>query len=78
MTDRPATGSPVLTRARDIGHQAGLRHVYIGNIHGGGGENTACPACSCTVIHRHGFSVRGNLLERGRCPQCAAEISGVW
>lgn len=78
MTDRPATDSGVLTRAREIGKAAGLHHVYIGNIHGGGGENTDCPACSGTVIHRHGFSVRRNLLEHGRCQHCRAEISGVW
>ena len=78
MTDRLPTSSQVLTRARQIGHGAGLHHVYIGNVHGGGGEDTVCPACSSTVIHRHGFSVRKNLLERGRCPRCSTEISGVW
>jgi pyruvate formate lyase activating enzyme len=78
MTDRPPTNSGVLIRARDIGHAAGLHHVYIGNIHGGGGENTECPACSSTVIHRHGFTVRRNLLDQGRCQDCAAEIRGVW
>lgn len=78
MTDRLPTSSQVLNRARDIGHAAGLHHVYIGNIHGGGGEDTVCPGCRATVIYRHGFTVRKNLLERGRCPHCTVQISGVW
>ncbi len=78
MTDRLPTSSQVLSRAREIGRGEGLHHVYIGNVHGGGGEDTVCAACSSTVIYRHGFSVRKNLLEQGRCSSCAAEISGVW
>ena len=78
MTDRLPTPSQVLNRARDIGHAAGLRHVYIGNVHGGGGEDTGCPACAKTVIHRHGFTVRENLLAQGSCPFCNTSLSGVW
>lgn len=78
MTDRLPTPSEVLQRARNIGHAAGLQHVYIGNIHGGGGEDTSCPGCTKTVIHRHGFTVRKNLLEQGSCPSCATKVSGVW
>lgn len=78
MIDRPPTSSTVLRKARDIGHSAGLKHVYIGNVHGGGGEDTLCPSCAQTVIYRRGFVVHKNLLSAGSCPSCSAEISGVW
>lgn len=78
MTDRQPTSSSALKRAREIGHSAGLKHVYIGNVHGGGGEDTLCCSCARTVISRHGFMVGKNLLVEGSCPFCRAEISGVW
>jgi len=33
MMDRPRTPPATLTRARQIARQAGLRHVYTGNVH---------------------------------------------
>jgi pyruvate formate lyase activating enzyme len=78
MTDRPPTSAESLLRARQVGFDAGLHHVYVGNIVGGGGEDTRCPGCGETVIRRHGFSIRQNLLSRNRCPFCSAAISGVW
>ncbi len=78
MTDRAPTPSIVLEKARDIGHSAGLKHVYIGNVHGGGGEDTLCSACARTVIFRNGFMVGKNLLAKSSCPFCDTVISGVW
>lgn len=78
MTDRIPTPSQILQRARDIGHAAGLHHVYIGNVHGGGGEDTGCPACTKPVIRRHGFTVQKNALKQGCCPFCSSEIRGAW
>jgi pyruvate formate lyase activating enzyme len=78
MMDRQPTSSACLQRARDIGLSEGLKHVYVGNIRGGGGEDTYCPSCARTIIRRHGFSIQENLLDRGNCPDCSEEISGVW
>jgi len=78
MTDRLPTSSSTLQKARDIGFSAGLRHVYIGNVHGGGGEDTNCPSCGQTVISRRGFTITKNLLKQGTCPSCSAGISGIW
>lgn len=78
MTDRPPTAPSTLLRAREIGLAAGLHHVYIGNVRGGGGEDTMCPSCGKTVVYRSGFTVHRNLLERGGCPACGAAIAGVW
>ncbi len=78
MTDRLPTSSATLVKAREIGLDAGLKHVYIGNVHGGGGEDTSCPSCRENVIVRRGFSVVRNLLTDGRCPFCAESIGGIW
>lgn len=78
MTDRLPTSAASLIKAREIGLAAGLKYVYIGNVHGGGGEDTICPSCGQTVIHRYGFSIDRNLLDQGKCPSCREPIAGVW
>jgi pyruvate formate lyase activating enzyme len=78
MTDRPPTGVESLRMARQIGHDAGLYHVFEGNIPGSGGENTYCPGCGTELISRVGFTIRRSRLVEGRCPDCRQEIAGVW
>lgn len=75
--DRPPTPVGTLKRAREIGLAAGLKYVYLGNVPGEG-EDTLCPSCGATLIRRHGFYVLENRLQEGRCPDCGAEIAGVW
>jgi len=78
MLDRPRTPPATLFRAREIGLQAGLRYVYTGNIPGEGVENTYCYQCGELLIQRLGYSIRTFKIEDGKCPQCQAEIDGVW
>ncbi len=78
MTDRFPTPAATLSRAGEIGRKAGLRYVYEGNAHGGGGEDTLCFACKETVITRYGFTVRHNSMKAGKCPNCRSVLPGVW
>ncbi|MCK4620996.1 MAG: AmmeMemoRadiSam system radical SAM enzyme [Desulfuromonadales bacterium] len=77
LLDAPRTSAKILRRARQIGKDAGLRYVYEGNIPGEGGENSYCYACGELLIERHGFAIRENRIENGRCHSCAAAIDGV-
>jgi len=77
MTDRPPTPVQTLHRARELGHEAGLRYVYEGNVPGAGGEDTHCPQCGQIVIRRYGFYVQETALREGRCTHCGAAIAGV-
>ncbi len=78
MTDRRRTPVAILDRARKIGQETGIYHVYQGNIPGSGGESTYCPKCHAMVIQRYGFSVEENSLVGGKCPDCGASIAGIW
>ncbi|MEJ2099086.1 MAG: AmmeMemoRadiSam system radical SAM enzyme [Desulfobacterales bacterium] len=78
LTDRPATPVKTLSRAREIGLQAGLKYVYTGNVPGNTGENTFCPGCGGVVIERWGFQVGNLRMKNGKCSQCGAGIEGVW
>ena len=76
------TPAATLLRAARIGHSAGLRYVYAGNLPGRteGLENTRCPSCRHSVVERLGFRVSRNRLEAtgGKCPDCGTAIPGVW
>ena len=77
LTDRPRTPLATLKKARDIGRAAGLRHVYEGNVPGGGGENTLCPSCGSLLIKRYGYIIEADRIGNGACPDCGAAIAGV-
>lgn len=76
MTDVPPTPMSKLEEARDIGKDAGLRYVYLGNVDSG--EDTFCPQCGALLIRRFGYRVLKNRIEvGGRCPDCGAEVAGI-
>ncbi len=78
MAGKGSTPIEKLEMASELGKQAGLKHVYCGNLHGLADENTYCPSCNEMLIDRRGFQVRQNNLTDGRCPACSQEIAGVW
>lgn len=76
MTDVRPTDGAVLERAYDIGKEAGLRYIYIGNMPGARAESTYCYSCGSLLIERIGYHVIKNVINDYRCPQCGAEIAG--
>jgi pyruvate formate lyase activating enzyme len=78
LLDRPPTPLETLLSARAIGLKCGLKHVYMGNVPGEGGENTFCHNCGKALIERIGFYVGKNEVDKGACPDCGARINGVW
>jgi pyruvate formate lyase activating enzyme len=77
LLSAPPTPATTLQRAYDIGREAGLHYVYIGNLPGLQGENTFCPNCGQTVIARHGFRVTERHTRDGACASCGATVHGV-
>jgi pyruvate formate lyase activating enzyme len=67
----------VLRRARDIGHAAGLRYVYLGNVSEPGGEDTICPQCGAVLVRRDGFAVLDDRVADGSCPRCGRAVGIV-
>jgi pyruvate formate lyase activating enzyme len=78
MRHLPPTSLQTLEMARDIAISEGLENVYIGNRKTEKGENTYCPQCRKLLVERVGYTVLGNRLQDGRCPDCGREIYGVW
>ncbi len=72
----PRTSIEILNRAYNIGKEAGLNYIYMGNI---GIENpTNCPKCHTTLIKREYFGVQENNLIDGKCPSCGYKLEGVF
>ncbi|MBU0590699.1 AmmeMemoRadiSam system radical SAM enzyme [Candidatus Micrarchaeota archaeon] len=80
MTDGKRTPPETLVRVREIGFEAGLKHVYCGNLLGKYAEyeNTICPKCGKKIIQRSGFEVLEASIVDGRCRHCKNNIRGVW
>lgn len=78
MLDRPPTPVATLYLARDIGRQAGLGYVYLGNIRDAGSGDTTCPQCGAIVIRRDGLQCTGVSLSGNRCRQCGGVIPGLF
>jgi len=76
MTDVPPTPVETLDRAREIGLEAGLRYVYVGNVPGE--ANTVCHKCGQILIRRLGYRILENRVQpNGRCPNCDMPVAGV-
>jgi pyruvate formate lyase activating enzyme len=72
----PPTPLKSLRRTQEIGQEAGLRHVYMGNVREE--SNTYCYSCNELLIQRRGYWIAANKIKDGKCPQCDADIAGVW
>jgi len=78
LMHKPRTPAGTIQRARQIGIQAGLKYVYVGNLPGRNGEDTLCPQCGRVLTKRIGYTVTQNLISQGRCPDCGGYMDGVW
>jgi len=76
MTDRPPTPVASLQRAQQIGQEAGLHYVYLGNLHGE--MDTICYNCGQLLVQRYGYWDIKNNIKDNQCPACGTPVAGVW
>jgi len=77
MLDVPPTPASTLSRAREIALDAGLHHVYTGNVHDAAGGTTYCPACRTPLIVRDWYNIlEYTITDAGGCPHCGKAIAG--
>ncbi len=77
MQDIPGTPAATLTRARRIARDAGLHHVYTGNVHDTAGGTTFCTGCGKALIVRDWYDIRSYRLDgKGCCPDCGTALVG--
>ncbi|MDI9849158.1 AmmeMemoRadiSam system radical SAM enzyme [Rhodoblastus sp. 17X3] len=77
MLDTPPTPPETLRSARKIAMEAGLDHVYLGNVHDAAGDTTLCPNCHEPLIVRDWYQIKRHALAQGGfCPRCGVAIAG--
>ncbi len=77
LGELPPTPAATLQRARRIARAAGLRHVYLGNVHDTEGGSTLCPGCQTPLIERDWHAVLHYALdEHGACAHCGTAVAG--
>lgn len=77
MQDKDPTSIHSLQRARRIARAAGMRHVYLGNVHDEKGGSTYCHACGELLIGRDWHEITAwRLTSAGACPACGTVLAG--
>ncbi len=75
-TDSLATPIASMERAFEIGKEAGLRYVYLGNVPGVRAESTFCHNCGAILVERFGYTIKANRIENRSCPDCGTKVAG--
>ena len=75
-TDIKPTQEETLYRAQQIGKDAGLRYIYIGNI--AKESPTLCYKCGKEFIKRSYPVVSKALLNANLCAECGTPLDGVF
>jgi len=78
MRDVPPTPRSTLIRARRTAIEAGLHHVYTGNVHDREGDTTTCSACGAVLVERDWYRLLQWNLQDGCCPRCGTGCPGVF
>jgi pyruvate formate lyase activating enzyme len=78
MLGTPRTPHETLKRARAIARRAGLRFVYVGNVHDAHESSTYCHSCGEILIGRDWYVLGAwNLTDTGECKSCRTPMPGV-
>ena len=71
----PPTPVETLMDAKKSALEEGLHYVFVGNVRGGGEEDTVCPNCGAHTVKRSGYNITGwELTDEMRCKKCGTLI----
>ena len=76
LRSTPRTPVTTLRRARAQAREAGMRYVYVGNVHDPPQQSTYCHACGSLLIERDWYQLGRWGLEAGACTHCAESLPG--
>jgi pyruvate formate lyase activating enzyme len=78
MLDKTRTPHETLRRAHAIARRAGLRYVYVGNVHDVRDSSTYCHSCGDMLIGRDWYVLSTwHLTDDGRCKSCGSALPGI-
>jgi pyruvate formate lyase activating enzyme len=74
MLDKQPTPIKTMEMAQQLGKEAGLQFIYLGNVQLPHGEDTICPKCHHLIVERHGFGISNVEAKDGHCPICGQDL----
>ena len=74
----PPTEAREVHSALERAREAGLCHLYAGNLPDEQWTDTRCPGCGAVLVTRRGYSTRVMGMDGGKCAACGRAIAGVW
>jgi len=77
MKGKEATPIKSMIKAYELGKEAGLKNVYLGNVMEKIYNSTYCSQCGKMVIEREGYKIY-NLLNGNKCKHCGTAVAGVF
>jgi len=78
MPDHAPTPLKTVLEAHRIAKEAGLHHVYAGNVHHEAAQSSYCTGCGQKVIGRDGYRLTAwHLDDTGHCTGCGTTFAGV-
>ncbi len=78
LVDRERTPLSTLQRARAIARDAGIHHVYCGNVHDPESDTTRCHGCGEVLIERDWYELGRWSVVDGACAHCGEPLPGVF
>lgn len=76
FNDREATPIETLLRAYELAQNAGIKHVYVGNVNDVAHQSTYYPNCHQRVIERDWYQLGRYDLQGNQCGHCGHELAG--
>ncbi len=56
------------------GHEAGIKHIYLGNVSTHTAGYTLCPECGKILVNRSGYRLKEKKLINGKCSECGYQL----
>mgnify|MGYP006280074513 CR=1 FL=1 len=78
MRDHQSTSIHTMHKAREIGLEAGLNYVYLGNVRDEAGSTTYCHECGAVLFDRSRYVAQPkNVQPDGSCAMCGVKVAGL-
>ncbi len=72
------TSTESLMRAYEIGKEAGLKYIFIGNVPGLDMGSSICSGCGHKLIERNGYQLGSYNIMNNACMSCGERVEGVF
>ncbi|MFO7956423.1 MAG: AmmeMemoRadiSam system radical SAM enzyme [Candidatus Brocadiia bacterium] len=77
-TELTATPVETMERAQELGQEAGLNYIYLGNVLTPEGQNTRCPECGHLLVRRSGLGRPEVAISEPKCPECGHPVPFIF